>query len=171
MDQGDGFAAAFESEFDGVANQALGAEDGDGLDADAGVCAYFFLAAFEQVVVEEIDEAGGVWAALLELDAGVHVFSVFAEDDDVELLGVLHRAGHALVILDRANAGVEVEDLAQGHVEGADAAADGRGERAFDGDAQVARGGYGVVGQPGVELAEGFFAGEDLKPLMARLPP
>ena len=103
-------------------------------------------------------------ASPLELDAGVDVLGVLAEDDDVDLLGVLHGAGHALVVLDGADAGVEVEKLAQGHVERADAAADGRGERALDGDAQVAGRGHGVVGQPGGELAEGFFAGEDLKP-------
>ena len=60
VDQGDGLAARFECVANGVADQALGAEDGDGLDAHAGVCADFFLAAFEQVVVEELDEAGGV---------------------------------------------------------------------------------------------------------------
>ena len=102
--------------------------------------------------------------AFLELDAGVHVFGVLAEDHDVELLGMLHRAGHALVVLHRAHAGVEVENLAQRHVERADAAADGRGERSLDGDAQVARSRYGVVGQPVVELAVGLLAGEDLKP-------
>jgi hypothetical protein len=78
---------------------------------------------------------------------------------------VLHRAGHALVILDRTHAGIEVEKLAERDVERADAAADGRGERSLDGDAEVARGGYGVVGQPGGELAEGLLAGEDFKPL------
>ena len=95
--------------------------------------------------------------ALLELDARVHVFSVFAKDDDVDLLGMLHRAGHALVVLHRAHAGVEVENLAQGHVERANAAADRRGERSLDGDAQIARRGYRVVGQPGVELADRLF--------------
>jgi hypothetical protein len=110
--------------------------------------------------------------SLLELDAGVDVFGVFAEDDDVELFGVLHGAGHALVVLDRANAGVEVENLAQGHVQRADAAADGRGERSFDGDAQVARGvDDGVVGEPGVELAKAFSPAKISNHLMARLPP
>ena len=102
--------------------------------------------------------------ALLELDARVDVLGVLAEDDDVQLLGVLHRAGHALVILHRPHAGVEVEHLAQGHVERADAAADRRGQRSLDGDAQIARRGHRVVGQPGAELAKGLFAGEDLKP-------
>jgi hypothetical protein len=60
---------------------------------------------------------------------------------------------------------VEIENLAQRHVERADAAADGRGERSFDGDAQVARGVDALIRQPGVELAIGLFAGKDFKPL------
>ena len=149
---------------DGVAHQALGPEDADGLDAHAGVAADFFLAAFEQVVIQKINQPGGVRAAFLELDAGVHIFGILTEDNDIDLLRVLHRAGHALVVLDRAHAGVEVEKLAERHVEGADAAADGRGERSLDGDPQVARRGHRVVRQPGCELAEGLFAGEDFKP-------
>ena len=65
MDEGDGLAARFERVADGVAHEPLGAEDGDGLDADAGVGADFLLAALEQVVVEERDEPGRVGAALL----------------------------------------------------------------------------------------------------------
>ena len=103
-------------------------------------------------------------AALLELDARVHVLSVLAEDDDVDLLGMLHRAGHALVVLHRAHAGVEIENLAQRHVERTNAAADRSGQRSLDGDAQIARRVDGVVGQPVVELAIGLLAGEDLEP-------
>jgi hypothetical protein len=43
---------------DGVAHQPLGAEDGDGLDAHAGIGADFLLAALEQIVVDELDQAG-----------------------------------------------------------------------------------------------------------------
>ena len=91
------------------------------------------LAALEQVVVEEVDE---LWrrprVPCLNSMPAVDVLSVLAEDDDVDLFGMLHRAGHALVILHRANAGVEVENLAQSDIERADAAADGRGERSLD---------------------------------------
>jgi len=39
------------------------------------------------------------------------------------------------------------------------------GERAFDGNAEIARGVHGFVGQPGLELAEGLLARVNLKPL------
>ena len=117
---------------EGRAHQPLGAEDGHGLDANSRVKADFLLAALQQIVVDERNQAATILSALLELDAGVHILSVFAEDNDIDLLGVLHRAGHALVVLHRPHAGVEIENLAQGHVERANASADGRGERPFD---------------------------------------
>ena len=79
--------------------------------------------------------------------------------------GMLHRAGHALVVLHRAHAGIEIENLAQCHVERANAAADRSRQRSLDGNAQIARRVHRVVRQPGVELAEGLLAGENLKPL------
>jgi hypothetical protein len=77
---------------------------------------------------------------------------------------MLHRAGHAGVVLHRADAGVEIEHLAQRDVERADAAADRRGERSFDGDAQVARGVDRVIGQPVLKLPISLLAGEDFEP-------
>ena len=66
--------------------------------------------------------------------------------------------------LHRAQADVEVEHLAQRHVERADAAADRRGERAFDANEIVLERGDGVVRQPVVELVLGGFAGKNFKP-------
>ena len=59
--------------------------------------------------------------------------------------------GHAREIVHGAQADVEVEHLAQGDVERADAAADGRGERALDADEVFLERLDGVVGQPVVE--------------------
>src|ERR1019366_6172322 len=63
-----------------------------------------------------------------------------------------------------AQADVVVEHLAQRDVERADAAADGRGERAFDADEIFLERLDGVVGQPVVEFFERLFAGENLEP-------
>ena len=60
--QRDGLAAGLERVADGVAHQPLGAEDGDGLDAHAGVGADLFLAALEQVVVQERDQPRRIFA-------------------------------------------------------------------------------------------------------------
>src|ERR1017187_1684074 len=162
--QRDAFEAVRDRVLDGHADQALGSGDGNRLDADAGIEADLLLAAFQHVFVEELDQAGAVGSSLLPLDTGVDVFGVLAEDDDVHALGVLHRRRHALVILHGANAAVKVENLPQGDVERADAAAHGSGQRAFDGDAKLANGVDGVIGEPGVEFGFGFLSGEDLIP-------
>ena len=103
--------------------------------------------------------------AFAELDAGVDVFGVLAEDDDVEFFRVLHGAGDAGVVLHGADALVEIHQLAQGDVERTNAAADGRGEGSFDGDAEVDGGLDGVIGQPVLGFAVALFAGEDFVPL------
>ena len=71
---------------------------------------------------------------------------------------------HALEVLHGPQADVEVEHLAQRDVERADAAADGRGQRAFDADQEFLERLDGVVGQPVVELVLGRLAGEHLEP-------
>ena len=97
-------------------------------------------------------------------DAGVDVLGVFAEDDHVHLFGMFDRGGDAGEVLHRAQADVEIEHLAQGDVERADAAADRRGQRPFDADQKFLEGLDGVVGQPVVEFFEGLLAGENLEP-------
>ena len=90
----------------------------------------------------------GLRRALRPLDAGVDVLGVLAEDHDVHQLGTLDRRRHALEVAHRAHAGVEVEHLAQRHVQAADAAADRRGQRPLDGDLVVLDRLERVVRQP-----------------------
>ena len=76
--------------------------------------------------------------ALFDLEAGVDVLGVLPEDHHVDGFGVLHRRRHALEPAHRAQAHVEVEDLAQRDVQRADAAADRRGQRPLDPDQVLA---------------------------------
>ena len=48
-----------------------------------------------QLAREELDELRGLRRALGQLDAGVHVLGVLAEDHDVHLLRVRHRRRRA----------------------------------------------------------------------------
>ncbi len=77
-----GYAAALvlDGVLDGPADQALGAGDAHGLDADAGIRADLRA----HLVVEEVDDLLGFRRALLPLDSGVDVLGVLAEDDHVE---------------------------------------------------------------------------------------
>src|SRR6185437_10766786 len=158
--QGHDGAPLLDRVLDGLPHQALGAGNGNGLDAHAGVGAHL-LAEF---LGQQADELGGFGRALLELDAGVDVFGVFAEDDDVHRLGLFHRRGNAAVVLDRTDAGEQIHLLPQAHIEAADAAADRRGQRSLDGHAEIARGLHGVLGQPLAEAREGLLAGEHFIP-------
>ena len=140
-----------------------------GLDADADGAGLLraeadFLEVLRVLLLQELDDGEGGFAAGFKVDARVDVLGVFAEDDHVDLLGRLDRGGDAGEVLDGAQADVEVEHLAQGDVEGADAAADGCGERALDADEIFLEGLDGVVGEPVVELGFGRLAREDLEP-------
>ena len=149
---------------DGHTHQALGASHGHGFDADAGIEADLLLAAFQHVFVEEFDQPFGIRRPLFPFDSGVNVFCVFAEDDNVHALGMLHGRRHSGVILHRTHAAVEIEDLAQGDVERADAASDGRGQRTFNGDAKFTDRADSVVGEPILEARLGFLAGKNFVP-------
>ena len=66
----------------------------------------------------------------------------------------------------------QIELLAQGHVQGADAATDRGGQRALDGNHVVAYGVQGFLGQPGVLVIDlgGLLAGVDFHPGDLRSP-
>src|SRR2546422_2778181 len=113
---------------------------------------------------EKIAHAIRLIGARLVLDAGIDVLDVLAEDDDVELLGLSHRRGHAREIADGADAGVEVEELAQRYLDRSDPAADGRGERPLDGDPVPADRLERLLGEPAAHLLEGLLAGEHFAP-------
>ena len=96
--------------------------------------------------------------------AGVDVFRVLAEENHVDLLRLAYRRRNAVEVAHRAHTGVQVEELPERHVQAADAAADGRRQRALDRDPVVAdrvdRGGR----QPLSGLFQGLLASQDLEP-------
>lgn len=94
-------------------------------------------------------------------EAGVKVFGVFANEDDVHVFKARFHAGK---IFDGANVGVKIEGFAEADVDAGRAAGDGGTHRAFEGDAIAAD---GLDGRFGDELAlfRGFVgAGLDLFP-------
>jgi hypothetical protein len=113
---------------------------------------------------EEVEDFLRFGRAGRVFNAGVDVLGVLPEDDHVHLLGMLHRRRHALVPAHRPQADVQVEQLPQCDVQGSDAAADGRRQRAFDADVIFAEGLNRVVRKPRVELLETLFAGVDFHP-------
>ena len=113
----------------------------------------------------KLDELLRLRRALAELDARINVFGVLAKDHHVELLRMLHRAGHARVVLHRPHAGVQIENLPQRHIQRADTAPHRCRQRPFDRNPQIARRIDRLIRQPRLEFAKGLFSRVNLEPL------
>ena len=116
------------------------------------------------MLVQQAFKAGVFGRAQLELDPGVQIFGVLAEDDHIDVLRAPHGGRHALEPAHRAQAHVQVELAAQGHVERAHPAAHRGGEGAFDAHLELGEGLQGLVRQPAIEALAGPLPGEDLHP-------
>ncbi len=165
MDDGQRIAIIVDHILQGLACQALGAFQGNRLDADAAVFvetdlgdAHFFF--------EELDDLGRFRRTGLPLDTGVDVFRVLTEDRHVDVAWLLDRARHAFEPAHRAQAHIKVELLAQGNVQRTDAATDRRGQWALDGNYVILDCIQGFLRQPGVLIVNlsSFFPGVDFHP-------
>ncbi|MNS72178.1 hypothetical protein D3C72_1055790 [compost metagenome] len=165
MHQGQRLAVVVHHVLQGLAHQALGALAGHRLDANATVLVEADLGN-AHFLLEELDHLVRLGRAGLPLDAGIDVLGVLAEDHHVHIAGFFHRAGHALEPQHRAQAHVQVQLLAQGHVERTDTAAHRGGQRPLDRHHVITHGIEGFLGQPGVLVVHlgGFFAGVHLHP-------
>src|SRR5437870_1185692 len=121
--QRDTLLASLKSGLDSHAHQALGSGHGNGFDADPRVQPNLLLAALQHFLVEEIYQLGNFGRTLLPLDPGINIFRVLAEDGQVHALGMFHRRRCPFVILHRAHAAIEVQNLSQRDVQGTNAAA------------------------------------------------
>ena len=148
------------------AHQAGGAFDRDRLDADAGgeretdlLDAHFIL--------QELDDLLGAFGFGGPFDAGVDVLGVLAEDDHVGQFRVLQRGRHALEVLHRTDALVEIEFLTQGDVQRTDAAADRGRHRTLDRNRVFLEGVEGFGREPLVRTVDagGFFTGINFHPV------
>ncbi|KAF1858247.1 hypothetical protein Lal_00014748 [Lupinus albus] len=115
-----------------LAHEALRAFARHGLDADRGRFREADLA-HAHLAGQEFDDFFSFRRFGGPFDAGVDVFRVFAEDHHIRLVRLAQRRRHAGEIAHGTQAHVQVELLAQGDVQRADAAADRRRQRALDG--------------------------------------
>ncbi|CCK18269.1 FIG00643354: hypothetical protein [Cronobacter universalis NCTC 9529] len=147
--QGHGFAIVGDGVFNRRAHQAFGAFFRTRLDADA---AMFREADFlhAHLFTQEFDHFLSVSGVGFPLDTGVDVFGVFTEDNHVGQFRMFNRARGALVVTYRAQADVKVQLLTQGNVEGANTAANRRGQRAFNSNAIFTNQIQGFLGQPDI---------------------
>src|ERR1039458_8518448 len=135
------------------ANQALGTLARNAFDSDSrGIGEAHILNA--HFLEQKFDDLFCLGRLRRPFDSRVDVFGVLAEDYDVEFLRMLDRTGHAREVAHRAQAYVEIEHLAQGDVERADAAANRSRQRPLDADQEFAECLDGFVGQPGLPIRE-----------------
>ena len=170
MDEGQRLAVILDGVLDGRTDEALGARAGDRLDAEADGGGLFgtetdLLKLLREVCLDEVERLEGDLGTRFEVDAGVDVLGVLAEDHHIDLTRVLHRRRHAREPLDGAEADVEVELLTEGDVEGTDATTSRRGQRALDADEVLTESGERRLRQPVAGRLEGLFAREDFEPL------
>ena len=116
------------------------------------------------LVAQEPGQLGRLGRVGLSLQPGVDVLGVLTEDDHVDLLGVEHRRGNSGEPPHRPEADVEVENLPQGDIEGADPTTDGSGQGSFDPDQVGAECLDGLLWQPVPGLVERLLAGQHLLP-------
>ncbi len=145
--QGDAGQVLLDGVGDGGVHQALRALFGDGLDSDPrGLWEADLGVGLGELPLEEVQDLLHLLAACRPLNPGIDVLGVLPEDDHVDQLGVLHRAGYPLEPAHGAHAGVKVQLLPQGHVDGADAPAHRGGQGPFDGHQVLADEVQGFLG-------------------------
>ena len=159
-------ASVVDRILDRLAHQPLGALARHRLDADRrSLRKADFLDA--HVVDQKLHELPRAFGLRRPFDSGVDILRVLAKNHHVHFLGRLDRAGHAGEILDRPQADIQVELLAQRDIERPDASAHGSRQRPFDRHDVILEDRHRLVGQPHVGAVDlgRLFAGVDLHPV------
>ena len=112
------------------------------------------------LIAQEGVELLGLGSTLLPFDSGIDVFRILAEDMHVHLLGFLQRRSHSLEPTDRTQADVQIQCLAQGHIQGTDTSSHRSGQRSLDTDQILAESLHRSLRQPFTGLLERLSSGQ-----------
>ena len=169
--QGDTAAVMRQCVIQRGAHQALRTFARNGLDAEAGGPGKANTRiTLREMFLQQFEKAAGFGLSLFEFGARVDVLGVLAKDHHVHGARVANRRGHAFEPAHRPQADIQVEHLADGHVERPDPAADGRCQRSLNGNQVFPEGLDGLVGQPGIESLLGRLARIGFHPHQLPLP-
>src|SRR5690606_9155932 len=119
--QGNAFASLAHGIVDGSADEPFGAFDGNRLDADRGGfrgtntldAQPFNQESFDACIFRRTGEV---------FNSGVDIFGVFAENHHIYFTRLFYRRRNTGIPAHRSHTGVEVEFLAQRHIQGANTA-------------------------------------------------
>ncbi len=166
VNQGQTFAPIVQGVAQGATHQTFGTSLGHGLDAHGGGLAH---PGHAQFIAQKGHKPAGFGGFGREFHARVDILRIFAKDDHIHPFGVLDRRFQALEMAHRPDAGVQIQPLAQSHVQAADARAHRRAQGAFHGDVRAAQGVQGGFGQGGTGFGHGFFPGQQFLPVQAQV--
>ncbi len=164
VNQCHGLAIVFDRIIDGATDQIACGGNRNRLDSDAGIP--FDL---EPEVAQEIDQFECAISSFLKFDSRIHIFGVFAEDHDIQFFGMFDGSGNSVEVANRTDAGIEIEHLAERHVERSDSTSDGRRQRPLDRNDEMLDRIERAFRQPFAELLVRLFTGEDFIPYDATL--
>ena len=158
--QSDAGTTALESIANRLANEPLGAVCRHRLDANSAPWTYLGI----KLGAHELDCSVRLLAPRLPLDTRIDVLGILPEDHHVELFRLAHRRWCAAVVLHRPYAGIQVEPLAQCHVEAAHAAPHRRSHRSLDRYSVMADGVERALRQPFTNFGMRFPARQKFHP-------
>src|SRR5690554_4807096 len=99
------------------------------------------------------------------LNTGIDIFGIFTKDGHMHLLGMQQRSHHPLEPSYRSQAHIEVELLAQGHIEGTYTFSYGSGERPLDTNQMGTECLHRLLRQPVAHIVKGFLTRQHFFPL------
>ncbi len=159
MDEVHALALVFQRPLDRSTDESLSTFHRNRFDANARGFRETHLRIFlRERFLEHAHEFLVIFGAVLEFNAGVNIFGVLAEDDHVHMFGVLHGGRHALIPTHRSLTNIQVQQLAERHIQRTDAAADRSCERAFDTHQKFTERLGCFIGQPALEHLERLLA-------------
>ncbi len=165
MHQSDRGQVIIDGMLNRFAHQTTSSLLGDRFDTDTAalIKANFLYAHF---ILQKANQLFRLGAIGLPLNTGVDILRVFTKDNHVGLFRMNHRTRHTFKPAHWANTGIQIQLLAQGHVQRANTTAHRCGQRPFNGDAIFLQGLQCLWGQPdilAIDLGR-FLAGVDLHP-------
>ena len=101
----------------GAPDQPLRPRGRNGFNAHAGIPANLLFAIFQHVVIQELQQPFRFRRTGLPLNSDINILSIFPENHQIHFLGMLHGRRNSVKIAHRTLARIQVQQLAQRHVQ------------------------------------------------------
>ena len=116
------------------------------------------------LVFQELIELFGFGSTCLPLDSCIYILRIFTEHAHVHFFRCFHRRMNALIPTDRTQTNIQIQSLAQSHVQRTDSTADRGRQRPLDADQIFLESLHRFIRQPRTCLVESAFARQHFFP-------